>query len=65
MNCADYDSRYAIGRPITARHDAAVTENLVSRPEIAEVLRAPLCQQPEEIEIDPHVAAGLTEANWF
>lgn len=23
MNCADYDSRYAVGRPITPRHDAA------------------------------------------
>lgn len=26
MNCADYDSRYAVGRPITPRHDAAEVE---------------------------------------
>ena len=26
MNCADYDSRYAIGRPITPRHDTALED---------------------------------------
>lgn len=64
MNCADYDSRYAVGRPITPRHDAAVTENLLNCPEIAAVLQAPPCQQLEDTP-DPHTAAGLTEANWL
>ena len=26
MNCADYDSRYAVAQPITARHDYAKTK---------------------------------------